>query len=207
MQFDDTPPVFAPGRFAVTAREKRALDQDRETLQVWIVRLLAENRQLRRRLKAAQAAVAEGDQLRPCRDIARRKPIETHVCNAALPKHIKEIIRQDGCLPEYELGVGNIVLTTCEATRLVEALDKTDGCWEWVGQHHPTTGYGIFAWDGRGWMAHRFMYALLVGPIPFGYTIDHLCRNRACVKPEHLEAVTQGENVRRKPLVRIPDPA
>jgi hypothetical protein len=61
-----------------------------------------------------------------------------------------------------------------------------------------STGYGGFspAGDKEG-SAHRYAYELLVGPIPKGWTVDHLCRVRACVKPEHLEAVTYGENNRR----------
>ena len=52
--------------------------------------------------------------------------------------------------------------------------------------------------DGRKLvLAHRFAYELLRGPIPEGMTIDHLCRTRSCVNPEHFEVVTRGENVLR----------
>jgi hypothetical protein len=76
-----------------------------------------------------------------------------------------------------------------------------EGCWPWAGFLHPS-GYGMFyrgrvEGRARGCRAHRFAYETFVGPIPEGLTIDHLCRNRWCVNPEHLEPVTNGENVLR----------
>jgi hypothetical protein len=58
-------------------------------------------------------------------------------------------------------------------------------------------GYGRFAHGGRQVQAHRFAYTTLVGPIPDGLVVDHLCRNRACVAPDHLEPVTNRENLLR----------
>ncbi len=69
-------------------------------------------------------------------------------------------------------------------------------CWLWSGALGGD-GYGRFSVSRRTLGAHRFAYELLVGPIPEGLTIDHLCRVPRCVNPAHLEAVTVGENVLR----------
>lgn len=73
------------------------------------------------------------------------------------------------------------------------------GCLEWTGPVI-NTGYGTTRFRGKRWLAHRASYELFVGPIPAGLVIDHLCGNKLCVNPAHLEAVTQRENVCRAPL-------
>jgi hypothetical protein len=70
------------------------------------------------------------------------------------------------------------------------------GCWVWLGLKSPD-GYGRTAVGGRDVHTHRAVYECLVGPIPDGLQLDHLCRNRACCNPAHLEPVTQIENIRR----------
>lgn len=80
--------------------------------------------------------------------------------------------------------------------RFWSKLDKSDGCWLWTAACN-RDGYGAFSVNGRMVKAHRFAYEELVGPIPDGLVIDHLCRNRECVNPAHLEPVTHVENVRR----------
>lgn len=80
-------------------------------------------------------------------------------------------------------------------------VDKTKGCWLWTGPSFVTHGntYGLIYGVGnpKGYLAHRYFYEMLVNPIPKGMVIDHLCRNGLCVNPEHLEPVTNEENILR----------
>lgn len=82
--------------------------------------------------------------------------------------------------------------------RFFSKVDVNDltGCWEWTGCLNEK-GYGRLTLDRKNWKAHRASYEAFVGPIPEGLTIDHLCRNRKCVKPEHLEAVPHRVNLMR----------
>ena len=73
---------------------------------------------------------------------------------------------------------------------------ETD-CIVWTGAVN-TKGYPCFGIDGKSQLAHRLAYEDARGPIPEGYTIDHLCRVRNCVNVDHLEVVTIAENNRRK---------
>lgn len=87
--------------------------------------------------------------------------------------------------------------------RFLRHVNKTESCWEWTGTLFSPKNYGAFHLPVPGrrkWraaLAHRVSYELFHGPIPENFTIDHLCRNHRCVNPDHLEAVTNKENILR----------
>lgn len=83
--------------------------------------------------------------------------------------------------------------------RVLSRIGSPDdnGCWPWTGALN-AQGYGCFSGMRHvSTAAHRVVYTLLVGQIPSGLHLDHLCRNPICVNPAHLEPVTHAENVRR----------
>lgn len=76
------------------------------------------------------------------------------------------------------------------------AKTRPSDCIVWTGALN-SRGYGCFAIQGKSYLAHRVAYEDAHGPIPDGMTIDHLCSQKRCVNPDHLEVVTRGENNRR----------
>jgi hypothetical protein len=81
--------------------------------------------------------------------------------------------------------------------RFLALTEKTDGCWLWQGHVDKRSGYGKFRMLGRTELAHRAAYLMLKGEIPQGRYLDHLCRVRHCVNPDHLEPVTPQTNTDR----------
>lgn len=88
-------------------------------------------------------------------------------------------------------------------TKFDEYLSRSrreDGCWPWAGPMHKL-GYGLSSRPGpprQKGMAHRMVWEYLVGPIPPGMTIDHVCLNRGCVNPAHMRLLTQSQNVKAR---------
>lgn len=79
--------------------------------------------------------------------------------------------------------------------RFWDKVRQEGDCWLWTA--YTTGGYGRFRANRQNWAAHRLAYEELVAPIPNGLVLDHLCRNRTCINPDHLDPVTPGVNVLR----------
>ena len=89
-----------------------------------------------------------------------------------------------------------ILLDPETAERFWRKVDKSGDCWQWLSGVDRSS-YGRFRLGRSMRLAHRVAYVSMVGPIPEGLVIDHLCRNRSCVNPAHMEPVTRGENALR----------
>lgn len=112
-------------------------------------------------------------------------------------KHYARWHRHGGPLVVLE-STGNTGNTTPLEMRLWPKVEKTKTCWLWTGNTY-RNGYGqVYRGPGEGSaLVHRVVWQMLVGPIPEGLEIDHLCRVRLCVNPAHLEPVTRAENMAR----------
>jgi hypothetical protein len=94
---------------------------------------------------------------------------------------------------ELTLKAAQRMMPTRVAAKIEEA---PSGCWVWTASRD-ACGYGRIRWDGQNKTAHRVVYELLRGPVDPALTLDHLCRNRGCVNPAHLEPVSLAENIMR----------
>lgn len=79
--------------------------------------------------------------------------------------------------------------------KVFNKIEKTVTCWNWTGELR--AGYGRYYLGNKRLSAHRYVYEMVNGKIPEGLQIDHLCHNKACVNPSHLEPVSASENIRR----------
>jgi HNH endonuclease len=86
--------------------------------------------------------------------------------------------------------------------RISQKIRKSSECWDWTG-YVAKDGYGSVWLKGKPVQAHIAVYSLLIGEVPAGLQLDHLCRNRGCVNPKHLEPVSKKENQRRRIDLRL----
>src|ERR1700726_975166 len=95
-------------------------------------------------------------------------------------------------MPEFAL---DIPPPTPEAwVRFMAKVQVTEDCWIWTGAHI-SAGYGYFAHGGKSRRAHRVIWVWLYGNYDTKLTLDHVCGNRSCVKPQHLRLLGRGANV------------
>ena len=92
----------------------------------------------------------------------------------------------------------NKVILVCDLPQRLQSKISVDesGCWNWTGANKGN-GYGNSWLNGKNQPAHRVVYQIAIGNIKEGLDLDHLCRNRGCVNPAHLEPVTRSTNLKR----------
>lgn len=97
-----------------------------------------------------------------------------------------------------------------------EGLDGLFGCWPWTGRRNkdepgpsgaPSPGYGLISIDNHDWLAHRYSYGIFIGGHRSKLTLDHVCANTLCVRPDHLMPMTQRRNseLEHRRAIQSPD--
>ncbi len=125
-----------------------------------------------------------------------RRGHDTEGCDPSMPDQPIPIgLCECGCGAQVRAGRRFVKGHNAKSQSPEYIVDAESGCWVW--QRCLTFGYGRKRVKGVDWRAHRWYYEQAHGPIPAGLVIDHLCRNRACVNPAHMEPVTNRENILR----------
>jgi hypothetical protein len=88
-----------------------------------------------------------------------------------------------------------------EHERFFNKVEKTSECWNWMASKNQK-GYGQFCVNGKTRLAHRYSYLNYIGSIPEGKVLDHICRNKGCVNPNHLRPLTIVENAQRDHILK-----
>lgn len=112
-----------------------------------------------------------------------------------IPECQKRVKAQRLCVQHwhYAKNTGTLAPRASLEDRFLANVDKSGDCWEWTGTR-ADAGYGRIQQGRKSLPAHRIAYTLAYGEIPSGKFVDHMCHNRACVKPGHLRLATQRQN-------------
>lgn len=129
-------------------------------------------------------------EMKPCSKCGVEKPNSFHY----FYKDHKTNMMRDYC-KECSVRRGGKRNELTDVLNRYEINDETK-CWEYTG-YVAKSGYGLFYYQSTSLVAHRVSYQLAYGTIQDGLVIDHLCKNKKCINPEHLEAVEQKENINR----------
>lgn len=133
-----------------------------------------------------------------CKVIGCERPVYV-VSHGLCSLHYNRLLTYGTVEPDLQRIVGD------DERRFLSKVSKSDGCWMWTGGSRTAQGYPLFSVNRRNVMAHRWAYEQYVGEISDGHQIDHLCRVIDCVRPDHLESVTQAENRRRQAIANRKD--